>query len=202
MIARHFGEEEGRWTTVDPMWPWEQSYGYVMCEPVNQSDRSGMCAIKGLGSFTNLNCIKKCNRAGPLSCKRDECYINTEYQLYINITLNSCTNCAVYQFLRYNGGGWHRDIGTPPTWPNIKCPGSGCIFQDFPGYGFRGSPCLSINYSADFITCVCCKESSKCFTWSYATHIRDCSSGTCTFKNIALLSPVSASNKWCQDAKK
>ena len=39
---RHLGQEEGRWTTVDPLWPWEMAYRYVNCFITNAIDPLGL----------------------------------------------------------------------------------------------------------------------------------------------------------------
>ena len=39
--ARHYDGETGRWTSVDPLWPDEQAYAYVMGNPVRWTDGSG-----------------------------------------------------------------------------------------------------------------------------------------------------------------
>ena len=38
MIARHYAEQEGRWTSVDPLWPTEFGYIYAKCEPTLHQD--------------------------------------------------------------------------------------------------------------------------------------------------------------------
>ena len=40
--ARHYGQEEGSWTTVDPIWPKEQSYVYVRGKPTSLRDLTGL----------------------------------------------------------------------------------------------------------------------------------------------------------------
>lgn len=40
--ARHYAIGEGRWTTVDPLWPQQPSYGYVSGKPTVATDPSGM----------------------------------------------------------------------------------------------------------------------------------------------------------------
>lgn len=39
---RHFGSNEGRWTTVDPLWPVEASHVYCRANPTGSLDPSGM----------------------------------------------------------------------------------------------------------------------------------------------------------------
>jgi len=40
--ARHYAQEEGNWTTVDPLWPREPAYGYVNSSPANFIDPQGL----------------------------------------------------------------------------------------------------------------------------------------------------------------
>jgi len=42
MIARHYDSIGGRWTTVDPLWPWESAYGYAQAGPTFNTDRLGL----------------------------------------------------------------------------------------------------------------------------------------------------------------
>jgi hypothetical protein len=39
--ARFYGSREGRWTAVDPLWPYERAYGYVAGRAVTYSGPSG-----------------------------------------------------------------------------------------------------------------------------------------------------------------
>lgn len=39
--ARVVGSAEGRWTTVDPLWPWQSAYAYVESSPTSRVDPSG-----------------------------------------------------------------------------------------------------------------------------------------------------------------
>lgn len=48
--ARHYGHEEGRWTTVDPLWPAEASYSYTHNSPASNIDPSGLKAVFPPGS--------------------------------------------------------------------------------------------------------------------------------------------------------
>jgi RHS repeat-associated protein len=40
--ARYYMASWGRWTTVDPLWPFLSPYGYVRSHPLNSSDPSGL----------------------------------------------------------------------------------------------------------------------------------------------------------------
>jgi len=42
MRARHFGEAEGRWSAVDPLWPSQPAYEYCYSNPVTLSDPLGL----------------------------------------------------------------------------------------------------------------------------------------------------------------
>ena len=46
---RHDSDSDGRWTSVDPLWPAELSYAYCICSPTTKIDPSG------------LNCPKSCS---------------------------------------------------------------------------------------------------------------------------------------------
>jgi RHS repeat-associated protein len=43
--ARHYGNKQGQWTTVDPLWPDERAYGYVGGSPVVWVDPTGRYAV-------------------------------------------------------------------------------------------------------------------------------------------------------------
>lgn|GEM_PF-3330713 len=61
--ARHYADEDGRWTTLDPLWPDQLSYAYVGSNPVNGIDFSGLeywdyyCKPKCCCSVTNFSSI-------------------------------------------------------------------------------------------------------------------------------------------------
>ncbi len=40
--ARHYGSKQGQWTTVDPLWPTEQAFGYARGQSTSTSDQSGL----------------------------------------------------------------------------------------------------------------------------------------------------------------
>lgn len=40
--ARHYATTEARWTTVDPLWPSESAYVYVLSNPAGYVDPSGL----------------------------------------------------------------------------------------------------------------------------------------------------------------
>ena len=52
--ARHLGTIEGRWTTADPLWPWESSYTYVNSQPTTRSDPSGFGRAHCGGTIESL----------------------------------------------------------------------------------------------------------------------------------------------------
>lgn len=43
--ARHYGQEVGKWTTVDPLWPAEKNYEYCVSDPINALDPSGFACF-------------------------------------------------------------------------------------------------------------------------------------------------------------
>jgi RHS repeat-associated protein len=55
--ARHYSRYQARWTTVDPLYPDESSYGYVGGRPVSLTD------IRGLGPCFKVD--KDCAKFGP-----------------------------------------------------------------------------------------------------------------------------------------
>lgn len=40
--ARHYGDEPGRWTTVDPLWPRQGAFSYCVSSPASRVDASGL----------------------------------------------------------------------------------------------------------------------------------------------------------------
>ena len=40
--ARHYGTQEAQWTTVDPLWPRELTFGYAICSPLTAKDMTGL----------------------------------------------------------------------------------------------------------------------------------------------------------------
>jgi RHS repeat-associated protein len=57
--ARFYSKKEGRWTTVDPLWPGESAYGYVSGRIQLWIDASGMASGSG-----SKNCCKDRSIAG------------------------------------------------------------------------------------------------------------------------------------------
>jgi|GEM_PF-4538843 len=43
--ARHYGTTQAQWTTRDPMWPNERSYGYCFGDPITATDPFGLACI-------------------------------------------------------------------------------------------------------------------------------------------------------------
>ncbi len=75
--ARFYRDKFARWQTVDPLWPSEQSYGYVAGLPVNFSDPSGQIApilllafglVLGGGTAIQMD---RCSNCRPLSLEEE-----------------------------------------------------------------------------------------------------------------------------------
>jgi RHS repeat-associated protein len=89
--ARHYGTEQGQWTTVDPLWPKESAYGYVNGNPVSLVDPEGTtcqntatkvsaeCRTVNLGTgrvtwykpepfYHETRGCDKCKCPGPIRC--------------------------------------------------------------------------------------------------------------------------------------
>jgi len=62
---RHPGTLEGRWTTVDPIWPFESAYIYVASEPISFADPTGLGG--GIGGAI-----------GAAACSEDPCKVCRE----------------------------------------------------------------------------------------------------------------------------
>ena len=62
--ARRYGQEEGKWTTVDPLWPFSGTYSYAKATPTVRTDPTGLLPVilsdSGCGTQMNklLNCCK------------------------------------------------------------------------------------------------------------------------------------------------
>lgn len=53
--SRQYSSEKARWTTVDPLWPLENAYGYVRATPTTQTDPTGLSPCFGDPS-SKLSC--------------------------------------------------------------------------------------------------------------------------------------------------
>jgi RHS repeat-associated protein len=53
--ARHYSQQDARWTTSDPHWPQEQSYGYAGAGPTLQIDPSGAATQSCCSCPASLN---------------------------------------------------------------------------------------------------------------------------------------------------
>ena len=85
--ARYLRPDQGRWQTVDPLWPEESAYGYVNGQPSGYTDRSGLvpegcesyrrsasaycdaCRKNGFGR----KCMRRCNEM--VQFWKDHCLI-------------------------------------------------------------------------------------------------------------------------------
>jgi RHS repeat-associated protein len=66
--ARHFSLPDGRWTTVDPLWPQQSAYGYVSGRPVGYVDQSGTAPSKG-GSCTDTDALRMVSAVAPVGVR-------------------------------------------------------------------------------------------------------------------------------------
>ena len=69
---RHYGEQQGMWTTVDPLWPEESAYGYVGGNPVNYVDPSGTSAIRQLMGLQIRTVPNSNAKYVSIGCNEDE----------------------------------------------------------------------------------------------------------------------------------
>jgi len=75
--ARHRSEPETTWTTVDPLWPTEDVYGYAMSSPTTRLDQTGLSCKENCSDYlsssdvrklgTSASCVLKCSN-GDWSC--------------------------------------------------------------------------------------------------------------------------------------
>jgi RHS repeat-associated protein len=73
--ARIYSKMEGRWTTVDPLWPQERQYEYVSSRPVLRVDISGLSSpnpMGGAGGGTGSCSVNVCDNEGPLGLSSHE----------------------------------------------------------------------------------------------------------------------------------
>src|SRR5580658_7994150 len=47
---RHYSSLDGRWSSVDALWPREAPYGYAVANPTSMSDRQGLAVAVSVGS--------------------------------------------------------------------------------------------------------------------------------------------------------
>lgn len=198
--ARHYGCESGCFTSVDTLWPGEDTYMYAKGNPVTQSDPDGRaCTIKLLGTVHNLRCKAACFRhtfCGIFT--HNSCEFDYRYHASFRIYLSKCTDCRLYQWYQDRGHGWVRDDAD--GWPVRLPPGNGMYeFHDYPGDTMTGDTCRSHHFHTEFATCVCCKGVSKCVKWSMDSKDTLCRSPICTPTGPTLISQ--SSSDWnCKQA--
>jgi RHS repeat-associated protein len=82
--ARHYGQEEGRWTSVDPQWPDESRYGYSDTSPIDLFDPTGTSTCR-IGRFKGSGiCYIQMKPGGPEYPKRFG---------YFNEPVDTCKDC-------------------------------------------------------------------------------------------------------------
>ena len=100
--ARHYGTQEGSWTTVDPLWPGEAAYGYVNGNPTNWSDPIGLgCSPVCYPNLVVSEAARKCDvKVDPT----DSRYLLVNFYKFMRYTCTLgcdssgiCGNCNMMQ---------------------------------------------------------------------------------------------------------
>jgi RHS repeat-associated protein len=113
MRARHYGTWEGRWTTVDPLWPHGAAYGYGWGDPIVMIDPSGECP-EGRRGWKNVPCTLLTKFIGLTpthECESDPCgYIRRTGQVKPGtIAFVACCRGRAYACLS-NPGSSNPDV--------------------------------------------------------------------------------------------
>jgi RHS repeat-associated protein len=132
--ARHYGTQEGQWTTIDRHWPGEPSHIYVRCSPVRFTDPSGekiadlfkeFCGYDPCPDYSRCSIGSDCHRT-VLRCMADAGFGKPDdverIRKALVFILESCTDsgptiCGV----RDNRGP--RPDNYPPECPWPPCQG-------------------------------------------------------------------------------
>ena len=193
---------DGRWTTVDPLWPKEHSYSYSGQNPASLNDPTGLtCALRFTKGPTlrNVKCSSRCLKHwwDPCSYVSGRCYVDMEDSLSYSYSIRGCSGCNLYQW-KNDGSGWRRDDGEGWPYPSACSLYKGvpdvCSSNDNPFTSVAFVPCNSYyEDSYDLITCVCCSGKSICFSWGYV-HNADGCQAFCDLKKVKLLTSSDASN--------
>ncbi len=145
--ARHLGCAAGRWTTVDPIWPFQMAYVYVLDSPVTTIDPSGLdpCPCRkhvqnvvwnSMGAWINESAINDCytkacdlnyNIEGPSSS--------------VTWSYSTFWDCISDKYTYYNSlaGGLSGVIGGLKTFSYGNCCG---LYQKCNGEASQGIDCI------------------------------------------------------------
>ena len=165
--ARYYRPNLGRWQTVDPLWPWEEAFGYVSLGPTYKTDYFGLNEVPsapitrfGCGNPWNRFIYDFCNRCQPFDYEcQDRCHTLAD-QYY-----RRCKGTpGPGRFAPPRGGGeiaprrgerpTPEAIGAPPALAPVKpLPPGGQVCEVPPNYV---DPMLGLN---------CWNEAYENFIW-------------------------------------
>jgi RHS repeat-associated protein len=133
---RHFSAKGAIWTSVDPYWPGQLPYQYVLSSPVLQADPSGM-SICNITSFFSDADTKKPTCKGKVEGNMFSlmAYKDVSFKCNANCT-GGMSNCFLYQRTNWSetlsvdgvsrpahgSGGWIQD-------GNVMCPFPPCSMK-------------------------------------------------------------------------
>jgi hypothetical protein len=177
--ARHYSKLIGAWTTVDPLWPEEHSYGYAKGNTSTYDDFTGFsCRMTKKDITVKLStdtCTATCT---AFACFNSWCRYDTHSSMTLIVHIGHCKGCHFYQWVSRDGEPFRRDSkeGWPYHW---LCDGPPlekiCSTNDTPGENNIFTPCfLNSSSQIEFIACVCCDGSSECFRWGVSHHRDQC----------------------------
>lgn len=129
--ARHLGSQDGRWSTVDFLWPVQSPYVYVYSRPTIAADPLGsQSSLRGLDLWP-CNTTNWPRPGGPVECtpqwnKYIYCLCNTYPGL-----VGMCDSIASQYYAKCYAAGKKPQPGWPYPWP----PSHVFPFQPKPGGG-------------------------------------------------------------------
>lgn len=198
---RHYSFQEARWTTVDPLWPYQPAFIYAWSSPIMGIDPSGSCAITIKGTVNVAVCKAECS--GGFGCAGPSCQFGFQYHAHFRMTrAGGCKDCDAYQWVSIENGPYGPDKGSPPHWPNLVLGGDGtAFFDDWPYLTGGSDDCTDEDFDRDFVTCVCCKNNSSCVKWSFRSNADQCQFPICVPKGPTLM-PTTLSARWCAKTRR
>jgi RHS repeat-associated protein len=133
--ARFYSKAEGRWTTVDALWPNESAYMYVRCRPSWRVDPSGTQQLPQPGPGYGNYCGPRSGHGGkdpvvdPLDacCKtHDSCLASffdwlDPCKYHCDCDLAACARAAGFQCLLHGDLGCYLASGLIATYANQVC---------------------------------------------------------------------------------
>jgi RHS repeat-associated protein len=146
---RHYASSSGRWTTVDPLWPAEESYSYTTCNPTSLYDPSGLQRYgRDKGPQYHPTCVDK---SCPSDVRDAVLYWNARFVEMLPVQRQAINDCIQKTVAVARSAGKHLTCDSI-TWNKIICVNdfflSG-ILKCVPSGSITGSGATELDWVGD-----------------------------------------------------